>query len=114
MTAAASGFTGLTGEHSSGPHSRPGLAELSCLVVLWEVLVVELGTPQPVHWLLLCHGGPEGKTCCPNNRPCSSLRSAQDHTAGSYCLFPKAELLFNFCSTNETPHPSSQLFCGWS
>lgn len=94
MTAAASGFTGLTGEHSSGPCSRPGLAELSCLVVLREVLVVKLGTPQPVHRLLLSHGGSEGKPFCPNNRPCSSLRSAQGHTAGSYCLFPKAELLF--------------------
>lgn len=94
MTTAALGFTGLTGEHSSGPHSRPGLAELSCLAVLQEVLVVELGTPQPVHRLLLSHGGPEGKPFCPKNRPCSSLLSAQDQTAGSYCLFPKAELLF--------------------
>lgn len=46
MTTAASGFTGLTGEHSSGPRSRPGLAELSCLVSR-EVLVVELGTRSP-------------------------------------------------------------------
>lgn len=104
MTTAASGFTGLTGEHSSGPRSRPGLAELSCLV-LREVLVVELGTRSPCIGSCSPMGALKGRLSAQIvvlAHPCAQHRLKLQVPTVS---FRRRSCCSNFCSTNETPSP---------